>query len=257
LQAQDLDFIDAPIPIRTPSATTRAGDGLTTGPCSLVPVPAWRNAAGQLMFAVATANGSDLYGLFADDGGSNRYWNYLATLPLPQGAIITAINSLSGSKILVGARGLGQIYLVDLGANVRISSSSGLPANASGNAFVVSIIVVSDTEAFAIWSDFDHDLGEVYHSTNLAQWTRVGTGLSGKPLVALAADRRSTPTILFAATDQQVYVSRNGGRTWASESDGLPRCAHCSDMTFVIGANGIKQLHLTTSGWSSWVTLVT
>jgi hypothetical protein len=259
-EAPTLVADDSPIPINRPhTGATRAGDGLNSGPTTIVNSPQWRNSSGKLMFAVAASAGSDLYGLFADDDGANKQWDYLTTVPVPAGSIISALNSGSGRQILVGARAAGMIWLVDMEHGVEIVPCSGLPASSDRNAFVLDIIMQSDMgmlEAFAVWDDYSHGTGAIYHTTDFRSWTPIGTGLPGTPIFCMATDWTVQPKTLFAATDDRVYVSRNNGASWTEESSGLPRRPHCSDLAFVTHPDGTRWLHLSTYGWSTWVTRV-
>jgi len=254
----DLVADPAPIPIRVPRAgVTRAGDGLISGPHAIVNSPQWRNNEGNLMFAVAISQERDVYGLFARDDGSDKHWNYLVSLPLEPGSVASAIQSGSGHYVLIGTRGRGYIYRIDLDSGAAVTLMSGLPSSTAWTAVVLDIVVQNENpwNAYAIWVDPDGGTGGLFRSTDGSTWTRL-PGLPNEVLYCMATDWTTTPKTLFVATDTSVYVSRDEAATWHVESAGLPSRPHCSDLAFVTQADGQKLLHLSTFGWSTWVTPV-
>ena len=59
---------------------------------------------------------------------------------------------------------------------------------------------------------------------------------------------REEGAALYASTDSDVYVSRNAGDalgdTWARASRGLPKRAHCGDISYVKQPNGERWLYM-------------
>src|SRR5207237_8051560 len=55
-------------------------------------------------------------------------------------------------------------------------------------------------------------------------WTAAGAGIPSIPINAFAVDP-SNSTHLYAGTDIGVYLSTNGGASWAPFGVGLPRVA--------------------------------
>jgi hypothetical protein len=245
----------SPIPIRiNRPGVTQPGNGLASGPYAIVNDPQWRNADGHLMFAAIVSNGRDLYGLFAADDGSDKHWNYLTTMPFAEGSLASAVSSGSGVSVLVGVRGRGEIWRVDLRSGVERTVSTGLPSTTDFSSCVLDIVIQDESpwDAYAVW--YDHaGHGALYHTTDGGSWSPLG-GLPDENLFCIATDWTVSPKTLFVATDSRVYVSRNEGRDWTDESIGLPARSHCSDLAFVTQPDGARFLHLSTFGWSTWVT---
>ncbi len=219
--------------------------------------PQFRNASGQLMYAVAGA-GADIYGLFANTDGGDIHWDYLASLPITADQGVSAIASGSGNKIFAGVRGNGQIYVFNTSSPSAITPSSGLPTAAVNRAiFVLRIIVQRDEspeDVYAVYNDFSQNpaTGGIYHSVDGQHWSPIGTGLPGGPYYCLETDWTASPKTLFLATDDAVYASTSNGSSWFNVSNGLPRRPHCSDLRFVIDSGGAHYLYLATFGWSVW-----
>jgi hypothetical protein len=57
---------------------------------------------------------------------------------------------------------------------------------------------------------------------------------------------------LFAATDGDVFVSHDRGRTWIYGSVGLPMRPHCSDLRIAADGSGGRDRYLATYGHSVW-----
>jgi len=57
---------------------------------------------------------------------------------------------------------------------------------------------------------------------------------------------------LFGATDADVFVSDDHGRTWVDASAGLPARPHCADLRIAADGNGGFDLYLSTYGRSVW-----
>lgn len=266
-----------PTPIhvrRGKPGVTHAGDTIG-GLMATVTNPEWRSAPprnapgqpGQLMIAVLAAahkvdqqhwEQKDLYGLFANDDGSDKHWDYLGTLPLEAGQIVSALASLTGRSILVGIRGGGEIWLVNP-ADVSRAARSNRFTHATGSNVVVAAIVIEsenpDITAFAAYSDFGSGSGFVFRTTAHRIWSPCPTPF-GSPLYALATGGVGDGRLLFAATDDKVFVSEDHGDSWRDESSGLPQRPHCSDLAFANQPDGTALLYLATYGWSMWVTPV-
>lgn len=63
-------------------------------------------------------------------------------------------------------------------------------------------------------------------------------------------DRGGSTHAMFAATDANVYVSRDEGETWNLAAKGLPRRPHCSELRAVSHDNGQRFLYPSTFGRS-------
>jgi len=253
---------NATIPIRRAKAGGPSGATGIMAVVENVNDPAYRNNAGQLMYAVA-GTGADVYGLFADSDGGDIHWDYLTSLPIAQGQAISAISSGSGAKIFAGVRGNGQIYLFAPANPAAITTSTGLPTtlDSYNRIFVLRIIVQSDgshVDAFAVYNDFSASpvTGQVYRTTDGQRWNPVGSGLPGGPYYCLETNWQATPKTLYIATDAAVFASTNNGGSWSNVSNGLPARAHCSDLRYVTEPDGTHYLYLATFGWSVWRTRI-
>src|SRR5438046_1081493 len=80
--------------------------------------------------------------------------------------------------------------------------------------------------------------------------TDAGLGLPTSPADAVAVDPRDS-TILYVATDVGVFVSNNGGGTWA-EFGNLPNVAAVAMLVFNSG--GTQKLRVATHGRGVWQT---
>jgi hypothetical protein len=254
---------NAIIPIRRAKPGGPTGStGFRGGVVEIVNAPAYRNNAGQLMYAVA-GTGADIYGLFANTDGGDIHWDYLTSLPIAQGQGITAISSGSGAKIFAGVNGNGQIYVFAPSNPTNFTTSTGLPTtfDSFNRIFVLRIIVQSDSssvDAFAVYNDFSTGpaTGQVYRTTNGSSWNPVGAGLPGGPYYCLETNWQATPKTLYVATDAAVFASVNNGNPWFNVSNGLPARAHCSDLRYVTEPDGTHYLYLATFGWSVWRTRI-
>ena len=208
------------------------------------------NAAGELMYAVVAPFSSlSLYGVFAKADGSDIHYEQIGSVSSPaHNDTITGVGTLDGTTVLVGA-GSGRIYeiavkagVVTAGVSLPVTLPSGVPQGA-----VERIVVLSATSAFATyntgWS------GRLLKFNGTA-WTATNSGLPGHVYFGLECD--DLGALVFAAADDLVYVSRDGGSTWKNCSTGLPKQPHCSDLRFARDSTGAGWLHLSTFGWSAW-----
>src|SRR5260370_6497596 len=60
------------------------------------------------------------------------------------------------------------------------------------------------------------------------------------------------PAMVFAATDDQVYITRDLGNLWEPACQGLPTPPHCGDLRFFAPPGGERSLYLGTFGRSIW-----
>jgi hypothetical protein len=252
-QAPDLvQATDIPVRIAKPGRDPSAGTG--TGVSALVAEPNWRNAAGKLLIGMMGA-GTDVYGLFANDDDTDEHWDYLGTLPLASGQIISAIASFNGAPILAGVRGMGQVWRIYPGNFDGATPSTGFPPAVGWDVVIVDIVATVQGSVYAIFADTGGRISQIYWSYWLEsygdfQWAPIWW-LPGPPINCLAHDRYQDT--LYAATDDQVYASTDGGQTWTSQSAGLPRWPHCMNLAVVYHPGGTGYLYLSTFGWSTWV----
>ena len=80
----------------------------------------------------------------------------------------------------------------------------------------------------------------------------LSNGLPRKEIFyALEGLIRGTGTVIFAATDDKVYMSEDAGEHWVQASAGLPRRPHCADLRVGI-IDHETWLFLSTFGRSIW-----
>jgi hypothetical protein len=240
---------DQAIPIRAGSHSTQP---TLHAIIELIPSPPAPNAAGQLLFALG-ANGPDVWGLYGGPPGSDLHWEYLFSVPKRES--ILSLASTHGTIVYVGTGGSGIIYRADLSARpIRPIPSTGIPAGA------VARIVMDpnqDTHAYAILNDTAGMTNNgVYVAINETPTENVWKQLPGLPptvYYCLDARWQEPGPHLFVGTDDAVWGSANGGTTWRTISDGLPRTPHCSDLVYFHDQTSDKHyLYLSTFGWSVW-----
>lgn len=212
----------------------------------------------QPMFAVACDAGSaDVYGLFADDDGGNSGWQYVGTVPtdLARGQI-SALGSRNGHNVLVGTQD-GRIFSLTPGSRSVLELFVVPRENDPGS--VDHFLIENDSVAFAIYNASGQ--GWVLQLTP-AGWLALGSGpavATGRNLptkegdyTAIELDRTTSPSSVFLATDNHVYISRDLADTWQQASMGLPIRAHCTDLSFASLSSGAHYLYLSTYGRSIW-----
>lgn len=226
--------------------------------CAIVNTPLKRNAAGQLMWAVAAGDseGNGVYGIFADSQGAGMHYELLGRIPTGLFGPITALGSADGGMVFVGQSG-GLIYAINTDQQtiqqltvVPLRNSSQGDAGAS----VDRIVVLSNNLAFAILSNSQFAPGNFILHWDGVSWNAVGVGkgLPGDQFAALETTNPKPLFTLFAATDKQVFESDDNGDTWQAQSGGLPTRPHCTDLRFVTEPTGARFLYLSTYGRSVW-----
>ena len=253
------------------------GGALPSGVMDIVRHPGWRNAAGEVLLAVSSAGnyapppGSppgtpgppytpDVYGLFADATGI-KHWDYLVSLPLADGLVVSAIASLSGHYLLVGVRGDDQVWRIDFDDGFTAHESRGLPADEGWTHYVPDIVVAQESPtvmAYAVYTS--ETVGEgnpasvLYRTENGIDWGQIATrGLPLEALYSLLFIDSPDGNLLSVATDTSVFTSEDAGATWVNDSAGLPFRPHCSDLCEVEQRDSRRFIYLATFGWSVWV----
>ncbi len=244
---------------------------------SAVPTPAWTNREGERMYAVAGKR-SSIYGLFYAAMGTKPHWEFIARFPLndnlsqediekkfwePWG--ISAVASLDGGTIYIGTKG-GRLIVFDQHTRVAHEITVPLRNNPWGDkgTEINRIVVAHDRLAFAL---YNIGRGRIAG----ASYSRFGKGYvlrirppKSEELKALPVEayygvevaREPEQVALYAATDSDVYVSRDHGDalgdTWKRASRGLPKRPHCGDLSYVDQPNGERWLYMSTYGRSYW-----
>ena len=105
----------------------------------------------------------------------------------------------------------------------------------------------------------------VYSSTNNgASWTAVSSNVNGSSAVREMAISYSNPTTMYATTGSYIFLSRDGGATFANKTTGLPSRTvtsvniHPNDENIaVITFSGFStnKVYKTTDGGNSWYSI--
>ena len=85
---------------------------------------------------------------------------------------------------------------------------------------------------------------------NGAQWNPIKS--FNEAIQDIQVDESVSPEAIYVATDNRVYSSPDAGKTWFTDSNGLPERFHGSQLKIVRYSNGEKWLYLTTYGRSVW-----
>ncbi|MBU0509096.1 T9SS type A sorting domain-containing protein [bacterium] len=126
----------------------------------------------------------------------------------------------------------GRLYLGTSSAVYRYDSGTNLWTNVTGNlpgAWVTRVVPdpFDPNIVYVTLSGFG--TGHVWKSTNAGgAWQNISGNLPDVPFQDVVVDR-SEPSTLYAGGDIGVYVTTNGGQTWAILGEGLP-AARVDDM---------------------------
>jgi hypothetical protein len=229
------------IPVAT-NQNPRDPTGIGGGPVARVRAPNFLNGAGQLMYAVAGLN-QNVYGLFANDDGSDPHWELLGTVSVPDN--VTSVSSFNGSTVFVGT---DQLHIFELDAPFpAVATSLQINNPANGSAKVTSIVEFTPGIGFATLNS-GFVLGWLGQT-----WNAFGGGAlpSSQPFNAVAVPDLGH---LVAITPTSVYTSHDLGKTWATANIGLPKIPQGADLDFVVQPDGTPYLYMATYGWSAWRT---
>jgi hypothetical protein len=216
------------------------GPAKLTGGLEIVNNPEFRRG-GQLMYALSWDNAT-VFGLFAEANGNGIRWERLGSVPVGANQAITAVGSSTGNTVFVGTSEGRMFALTSQTGSVR---DLNVPVKSNLGSIVGRIVVQSDSLAFAIFNT-----GAVGF---IMRWDGIRvSAVGGGTLFALETNWTTSPRAVFAATDGNIYVSRDNGNTWQLARQGLPRRPHCSDLRFVIQGDGARYLYLSTYGRSVW-----
>jgi hypothetical protein len=249
---------DTIVPSRRPSSKSL----FISGDVAAVEKPHFRETeTDKLMYAVAATENAigerkNIYGLFSDGTVASSVWDLIATLPIASDDKITSVASLNGDGVIVGTQN-GRIFsLVPFQEPIEFSVQTSKPGR------IYNIVLVSDSDAIAS-ALFDGPSNRAILQLSSSGWVPLGgndgvaagKGLSigSETFTALILDREPSISTLFAATDSQIFISRDLGETWKLTDKGLPHRPHCR--SFAIGAprkNGSRYLYLGTYGRSVW-----
>lgn len=237
------------VPVRKPGQPDDPTGLPTIGEATRI-APKVTNAAGELMYAVVSPFSSlSVYGVFARADGSDIHYEQIGSVSSPaNNDAVTAVGTLDGTAVFIGTNS-GRMYKLSVkpgtivaGQSVPVTLPSGVPQGA-----VQRIVALSASSAFATFNSGWTGRVLKYNGT---AWTTSDSGLPGHAYFGLECD--DTGSLLFAAADDLVFVSRDGGTTWKNCSSGLPKQPHCSDLRFARDSTGAGWLYLSTFGRSAW-----
>ena len=227
--------------------------GLVSPVGDVVRRPRYRNDAGQRMFAVA-ARPFEVHGLFQDGPEQTYHWERLGLAAKDLG--ISAVASFSGATVMVGESG-GRIFAMDSKNGSSVDLPVVLPVPSAGavqkGGYTSRIAMLREDIGFALLNATDKKFNYVLRLQGLKWVVPASIGL---PLNAAFYGldgflRRDGRPVVFACTDDRVYLSEDAGEHWVSCASGLPRSPHCADLR--VGQLGnTPVLLLGTFGRSLW-----
>ncbi|MBI5645425.1 MAG: T9SS type A sorting domain-containing protein [Ignavibacteriae bacterium] len=164
----------------------------------------------------------------------------LTTGVLPYESVISVLaGSPANRAVLYAGTGDGKIQRCDNSLSAQptwTDVSSGLPRR------WVTDIAVHNLDARRAWVSLSgYDEGHVFETTDAGgTWIDISTGLPDIPVNALVISTLN-PRILFAGTDDGVWMHREGG-TWERFGTGLPRVV-VQDLIIDGGARLVAATH--------------
>lgn len=227
--------------------------GLPSPKGDVVREPRFKNTFGQRMFAVG-ASLTEVFGLFQSGPEQTYHWESLGSA-LP-GLGISAVASFGGGTVMV-SEGAGRIFALDSKNGSAVELPVVLPAPASGvkhtGGVIPCITMLRRDVGFAVMNSSSEKFNYVLRLDGLRWVVPLSAGLPTNAAFygldgVMRADGRS---VIFAATDDAVYLSEDRGEHWSKAADGLPRRAHCADLRVGV-IDGVSWLLLGTFGRSLW-----
>ena len=209
--------------------------------------PVFKNRDGELMYAVASPFSTlQVFGLFANSDGGDLHAELIGSVPSgPQLNSISALASFDGTSVLVGTSS-GRALQLTPSSQGPVGATTIKVADDVPNGAMTRILTLSTTLAFANYNSGNSGRIVRYDGQN---WLRSDQGLPGDACYGIAS--RGTE-IIFTATDDRVFSSRNQGQSWMNASTGLPRRPHCADLRTGTTPGG-DVVYLSTFGRSLWV----
>jgi hypothetical protein len=207
-----------------------------------------------LMFAIAGEQASiktdsfpnSVFGLFADPKklGTDMEWDHLGNLPVAA----TTCAAYDGNPVVCGGAD-GNIYTLDAkNGNVQMMSMLAPFKNGTANRILYRLpaLPLSAYSSFAGTTP----QGAVLQF-NGVQWNKI-LAFNDQAIQDIQVDESVSPEVIYVATDNRIYSSPDAGKTWFTDSKGLPERFHGSQLKIVRYSNGEKWLYLTTYGRSVW-----
>jgi hypothetical protein len=229
-----------------PSRAQGGPNALLSPILDAVVAPVFSNRGGQLMYAVASPfNSLQVFGLFANRDGGDLHAEPIGNVPAAsQADSISALGSLDGTAVLVGT-GMGRTFILAPSTTGAVEATPVKVADDVPQGAMTRILALSSQLAFANYNN--GGAGRIIRFDG-SGWARSDEGLPGDACYALAS--RGTE-VIFTATDDRVFSSRNMGQSWMNASMGLPKRPHCADLRLSVTQRG-SVLYLSTFGRSLW-----
>jgi photosystem II stability/assembly factor-like uncharacterized protein len=145
------------------------------------------------------------------------------------GNITTIAVAPTNSNVVFTGSSDSQVFVTtDAGKGASASWKNvtvGLPPRSITQVVVHPTSAATAFVAFSGFTGFGDTQGHVFKTTDDGgKWTDISGNLPNTPVNSLAVDP-DLPSYLFAGTDVGVFYTANGGETWSSLVDGLPRVA--------------------------------
>jgi hypothetical protein len=218
--------------------------------------------AGPPVIAVG-GNGPDpttVFGLrYEKPDLSDAVWARLASLP--SGVSIWSFAAADDATIFVGTSP-PKVFRLDLSERGwQPSELTGMPTLINGqpdpDGAITRIVALSDGSIAVAYNESPYasgcTTGQLLHRDAASgAWSRIngpGTGLDLLPVFGLEID---TWDVLYAATDNHVFVAAGPGQPWHDMSTGLPRRVHLGHLRFARYPNGGISLIAGTWGRGAW-----
>lgn len=205
-------------------------------------------AAAQTVFA--SVSGKGLY--TSADGGKS--WNAVTPSPatatsvaLPLTVTVQSLFWDAGSKSLylaVSGGGAGLYVSHDNGASWSVASA-GMPARVDVYALAAMASGGISPSGRTLYAGTSAGLFALNTSgSGTPAWQPLGVGLPARSIYSLAV-YPSVPGLLYAGTDQTIYVSSDGGRQWKKVAEGL---AHAVPAIVVVPGEHIPTVTFAAAG---------
>ncbi len=217
--------------------------------------PTSHNDNGQTMYAIGGLR-NDVFGFFSDRNGDHPHWEFLfhVTDPINDPDVISALFSETGNSIWVGTLS-GRLFehtpgiLTEYGVEGRTT-----PPIDKEPAEIHHIVGAGDV----VFASFRKGNKGFILKRNDLHFNKLANGLPNPNsiiyygLELVAPLEPVVPAMIFAATDDKVYISRDLGNSWQQASEGLPSNPHCCDLRFIDSLEGNRSLYLSSFGRSIW-----
>ncbi len=188
---------------------------------------------------------NSIFGLFVDPSKqtASMEWEHLGDLPVT----VATVTAFDGDPVVCGGAD-GNIYTLDpKNGNVQMMLMNAPFQNGVAYRILYRLpaLPLCSYNSFA-----GNNPKSAVLQFNGVAWNKI-FGLN-EAIQDIAVDESVNPEAIYVATDNRVYSSADAGKTWVTDSKGLPERFHGSQLKIVRYSNGEKWLYLTTYGRSVW-----